>query len=134
MGRKATSITLTDEDRVFLETQTRARTIQAQTVARARILLLKSEGISDAEIADKVGLNRNSVILCINKFKQGGVEHALYDAPGRGRNAEITDDEKAWITNIACQKPVDLGYSAEVYNSFSRDFNLTRSDVEASFI
>lgn len=115
MGRKATSITLTDEDRVFLETQTRARTIQAQTVARARILLLKSEGISDAEIADKVGLNRNSVILCINKFKQGGVEHALYDAPGRGRNAEITDDEKAWITNIACQKPVDLGYSAEVW-------------------
>ena len=35
--------------------------------------------------------------------------------PGRGRNPEITDDEKAWIINIACQKPVDLGYSAEVW-------------------
>ena len=58
---------------------------------------------------------RCSVMLCLNKFKEGGVENALFDAPGRGRNAEITDDEKAWIINIACQKPVDLGYSAEVW-------------------
>ena len=43
------------------------------------------------------------------------MENALFDAPGRGRNAEITDDEKAWIINIACQKPVNLGYSAEVW-------------------
>jgi len=33
----------------------------------------------------------------------------LFDAPGRGRNAEITDDEKTLIINIACQKPVNLG-------------------------
>ncbi len=31
-----------------------------------------------------------------NKYLEGGVENALFDAPGRGRNAEITDDEKAW--------------------------------------
>jgi transposase len=54
-------------------------------------------------------------MLCINKYLEGGVENALYDAPGRGRNAEITDDEKTWIINIACQKPKDLGYSAEVW-------------------
>ena len=41
MGRKATTISLTAQDRNFLEAQTRARTIQAQTVNRARILLLK---------------------------------------------------------------------------------------------
>ena len=60
-------------------------------------------------------MNRKSVMLCINKYLEGGVENALFDAPGRGRNAEITDDEKAWIINIACQKPVNLGYSAEVW-------------------
>lgn len=60
-------------------------------------------------------MNRKSVMLCINKFLEGGIENALFDAPGRGRNAEITDDEKAWIINIACQKPVNLGYSAEVW-------------------
>ena len=113
MGKKATFITLSSEDRAFLEEQTRARTIQAQTVIRAKILLLKADGISIDAIADKVDLNRKSVMLCINKYLEGGVENALYDAPGRGRNAEITDDEKTWIINIACQKPKDLGYSAE---------------------
>jgi transposase len=115
MGKKATVITLSPEDRAFLEEQTSARTIQAQTVIRARILLLKADGISIDAIADKVDLNRKSVMLCISKYLDGGVENALYDAPGRGRNAEITDDEKAWVINIACQKPKDLGYSAEVW-------------------
>ena len=68
-----------------------------------------------AVVADKVGMNRKSVMLCINKYLEGGVENALFDAPGRGRNAEITDDEKAWIISVACQKPVDLGYSAETW-------------------
>lgn len=115
MGRKSSTITLSFEDRAYLETQTKARTIQAQTVARARILLLKADGYSIEAIADKVDMNRKSVMLCINKFNEGGIENALFDAPGRGRNPEITDDEKAWIINIACQKPVDLGYSAEVW-------------------
>lgn len=115
MGRKATTISLTAQDRNYLEAQTRARTIQAQTVNRARILLLKADGTPIDDIADKVGINRKSVMLCINKYLEGGVENALFDAPGRGRNTEITDDEKAWIINIACQKPVDLGYAAETW-------------------
>ena len=115
MGKKATTITLNPDERLFLEEQTRARTIQAQTVARARILLLKADGISIDNIADKVGMNRKSVMLCLKKYLSGGIDNALYDAPGRGRNAEITDDEKSWIISVACQKPVDLGYSAEVW-------------------
>lgn len=54
-------------------------------------------------------------MLCIKKFREGGIDNALFDAPGRGRNPEITDDEKAWIINIACQKPVDFGYAAETW-------------------
>lgn len=115
MGRKSSVINLTAEDRKYLEMQTRARTIQAQTVSRARILLLKADGCSIDDIADKVGINRKSVMLCLNKYAEGGVENALFDAPGRGRNAEITDEEKAWIINIACQKPIDFGYAAETW-------------------
>lgn len=135
MGRKVNTITLTEEQRSYLELQTRARTIQAQTVCRARILLLRADGVSINDIADKVGINRCSVMLCLNKFKEGGVENALFDAPGRGRNAEITDDEKTWIINIACQKPVNLGYSAEVWtralltkhiNKFAENAGYTR--------
>ena len=115
MGKRASSIELSNEEREYLELQTRARTIQAQTVTRARILLLRADSISIDAIADKVGLNRCSVMLCLKKFKEGGIENALFDAPGRGRNAEITDEEKAWIINIACQKPIDFGYAAETW-------------------
>ena len=115
MGKRASSIKLSNEEREYLELQTRARTIQAQTVARARILLLRADGVSIDAIADKVDINRCSVMLCLKKFKEGGIENALFDAPGRGRNAEITDEEKAWIINIACQKPIDFGYAAETW-------------------
>ena len=134
MGRKASSITLTAEDRNYLETQTRARTIQAQTVNRARILLLKADGCSIDDIADKVGINRKSVMLCLKKYADGGVENALFDAPGRGRNAEITDEEKAWIINIACQKPKDLGYSAEIWTYARLTSHINKSAEAAGFI
>ena len=115
MGKRASSIELSNEEREYLKLQTRARTIQAQTVTRARILLLRADSVSIDAIADKVGINRCSVMLCLKKFKEGGIENALFDAPGRGRNAEITDEEKAWIINIACQKPIDFGYATETW-------------------
>ena len=114
MGIRASSIEISNEEREYLELQTRARTM-AQTVTRARILLLRADSVSIDAIADKVGINRCSVMLCLKKFKEGGIENALFDAPGRGRNAEITDEEKAWIINIACQKPIDFGYATETW-------------------
>ena len=111
----AKPLVLSSEDHKWLETIVRTRTLQAQVVTRARILLLKEAGDSVDAIAEKVDLNRNSVLLCLKKYKAGGVENAIYDAPGRGRNAQITDDEKAWIINVACQKPKEYGYSAETW-------------------
>ena len=134
MGKKANVLTLTPEERDYLETQTRSRTIQAQTVCRARILLLKADGTPIDDIADKVGINRKSVMLCINKYLEGGVENALFDAPGRGRNTEITDDEKAWIINIACQKPVDLGYAAETWTYAKLTEHINKNAEAAGYI
>ena len=133
MGRKSSVINLTAEERKYLETQTRARTIQAQTANRARILLLKADGCSIDCIADKIGINRKSVMLCLNKYADGGVENALSDAPGRGRNAEITDDEKAWIINIACQKPKDFGYSAETWTYARLTSHINKNAETAGF-
>ncbi|MCI8299877.1 MAG: helix-turn-helix domain containing protein [Lachnospiraceae bacterium] len=112
---KAKPLIISTEQRSKLEAITRTRTLQAQVVSRARILLLKADGYSVDSIAEKVDLNRNSVLLCLKKFKAGGIENAIFDAPGRGRNAEITDEEKSWIISIACHKPVDLGFSAETW-------------------
>ena len=111
----AKPLIITNEDRETLESMVRTRTLQAQIVTRARIILLKAEGESIDTIADKVDLNRNSVMLCLKKYKEGGIENAIYDAPGRGRNSQITDDEKAWIIDIACRKPTEFGYAAETW-------------------
>lgn len=134
MARKSSVLVLSPEERNYLEAQTRARTIQAQTVNRARILLLKADGCTVEEIADKVGLNRKSVMLCINKYNEGGVENALYDAPGRGRNAEITDEEKAWIINIACQKPTSFGYAAETWTYAKLTSHINKNAEAAGFV
>ena len=124
---KARPLLLSTEERNQLEAITRTRTLQAQVVSRARILLLKADGDSVDTIAEKVDLNRNSVLLCLKKCNVGGIENAIYDAPGRGRNAEITDEEKSWIISIACQKPVELGYSAETwtYSRLTKHINST---------
>lgn len=79
MGIRASSIEISNEEREYLELQTRARTM-AQTVTRARILLLRADSVSIDAIADKVGLNRCSVKLCLKKFKEGGIENAFFDA------------------------------------------------------
>ena len=113
MGRKATTITLTPEERSYLELQTRSRTIQAQTVCRARILLLKADGEPIDVIADKVGINRCSVMLCLKKFKEGGVENALSDAPGHIRLSTISQSKVRTILEEAEIKPNKITYYCE---------------------
>lgn len=134
MGRKSSRIELNPEERSQLESLVKARTLQAQTVSRARILLLKADGVTVDEIADKIGINRNSVMLCLKKYKEGGIENTLSDAPGRGRNAEISDDEKAWVINLACQKPVDLGYAAETWTRALLTKHIRQNAEEAGHV
>ena len=131
---KARPIALSTEDRSRLVSITKARTLQAQTVSRARILLLKADGESVDSIAEKVDLNRNSVLLCLKKYSQGGIENAIYDAPGRGRNAEITDEEKTWIINIACKKPTEFGYAAETWTYAKLTDHINKTAESAGYI
>lgn len=128
---KVEQLTLTQQDKEKLETLIRTRTTQAQIVERAKIILLKAGGQTIDVIAEKLDLNRNSVMLCIRKYKEGGVEHALTDAPGRGRNPEITDEEKAWVINTACKKPTEFGYAAETW-TYSKLTAHIRVNAEAA--
>jgi len=131
MAAKAIILNLSENDKNYLETLARSRTMQAQIVQRARILLLKADGIPIDAIANKVGINRKSVMLCIEKYKKGGADNALYDTPGRGRNPEITDEEKTWIINIACQRPYNLGCPEEMW-TYTRLTTYINKNAEAS--
>ncbi len=88
---------------------------QCRTYKRAKMLLLKARGISNESIAEKLDVTVPTVRLCLQKFAQSGIQSALSDSCGRGRKAEIFDDSKAWVINIACQKPSVFGLAAELW-------------------
>lgn len=109
------SITIPDEERTYLLSLIKTRTIQSQIVDRARMLLWKSEGKTDKSIADGLGISVNTVRRCVDRYLNSGINLAIFDDERSGRPVEITDDAKSWIVSVACQKPCDLGYSAELW-------------------
>ena len=113
------TISLTDDDKSYLNKLLTQSTLEIRVYQRARILLLKSEGASNEAIADKLDIGISVVKRCLNKFKENGVEASLRDNKGRGRKAEITDDDITWVISKACQKPKDYGYSAEFWYPMS---------------
>ncbi len=115
MPKNATPIQLTKEQLQYLMSITQKGTIQARVYKRAKILLLKSQGFSNESIADKLDITVPTVRLCLEKFAKSGIQSALEDSAGRGRKTEIFDDSKAWVVNIACQKPTVFGLSAELW-------------------
>ena len=101
---RKTYLPLSDEDRNYLKSLSKKRTIQAQVVDRARILLYKADGMTFQQIADKLAISTATVRLCVSKFHKGGLDAALFDVQRSGRPSEITDDAKAWMISIACQR------------------------------
>lgn len=75
--------------------------------------------MADEAIADKLDISRPTVKLCLKKYMESGVKAAMEDSKGRGRRIEITDDAKAWVINIACQKPSAFGLPAELWYPLS---------------
>lgn len=98
------SITIPDEERTYLLTLIKARTIQSQIVDRARMLLWKSEGKTDKSIADGLGVSVNTVRRCVDRYLNSDINLAIFDDERSDRPVEITDDAKSWIVSVACQK------------------------------
>ena len=113
MAGPKTTVALGEGDRERLERLARMRTAQAQTAARARALLLRDSGETLASIAERVGLAADSVRPCAARCLEGGVEHAPSDGARSGRPRETGDADRAFVVDLACQRPADLGHSAE---------------------
>lgn len=126
-------ISLTEDEIKYLQSLTRQRTIQAQVVERAKTLLYKAQGASNGDIAQRLDVSINTVKLCLNKFKEGGVQNALFDAHRKGRPVEITDDAVAWIISVACQRPADLGYSQELWTLKNLHRHIQKHAEEAGY-
>lgn len=133
MARVATELELKAGDKEYLQSLIKQRTIQAQVVIRAHILLEKSNGTPIRDIARIYDLSTNTVRLCIDKYKTGGTDLALFDNQRAGRPVEITDDAVAWIIDIACQRPADLGYSQELWTLKNLHQHIQNHAEEAGF-
>ncbi|GAB1475763.1 IS630-like element ISMsm5 family transposase [Bacillota bacterium] len=113
--KKTPKIELTSDDRKRLEKMSNSQTEEFRKVQRARIILLCAEGKNNAEIAVAIGAHRNTVSTIVSRYLSAGFEYAINDSKRSGKPPVITDDEKAWIINIACTRPTDLGYAQELW-------------------
>jgi transposase len=108
---------LIGEDSGYLDRLVQSRTESAARVQRAQILQRYAEGQTVSAIAAALHTNRPKVERCVSKALELGVEAALRDLPGRGRRRSITDEDKTWVVDLACQKPKDLGYAQELWTT-----------------
>lgn len=63
----------------------RSPTTSQRVVTRSLIVLLGAAGHNATRIAAELGITRRTVALWQQRYRQGGPESLLHDAPGRGR-------------------------------------------------
>jgi transposase len=106
-----------ENDLKTLTVISKSRTESSGRVERAKIILEYHGGATVSEIARNHKTNRPKIELQINKALQMGVIPSLDDIPRTGRSAVITDDAKTWLISLACAKPLDFGYSHEMWTT-----------------
>ena len=81
----------------------------ARTQTRARILLLtdRSQGQkrTDEEVAKAVLCSKGTVGNVRRRYREGGLETALYDRPRPGAEPKVTGDIEAKLAMLACSEP-----------------------------
>jgi putative transposase len=108
-GRPPEKLVLTAEQREQLEAYSRSRSMPAGLMARFRIVLLSAEGLSGAEVAERVGVCRATVYTWRKRFRTRGIG-GLHDELRPGRPRTIEDEAVAEvIRRTVTEKPRDGG-------------------------
>lgn len=115
--RRIIEVSIGEADLARLETIARSRTEPAGRVERARILLAYRADPSTYAVGEAIGVTHHTVLRCLDRAVRLGVMGALEDSPRPGKPAEITDDARAWLISLACQKAKDLGYPHELWTT-----------------
>jgi transposase len=113
---KRAKLILNLDQRHILEQTAQSRTRPQREVQRARILLRYASGQSVTAIAQALHLSRVAVYKWIDRALALGVEGALRDQYHRPKGPTLTEEGKAWVVSLACSKPKDHGYAAEVWS------------------
>lgn len=104
---------------------------------RVKILLYKAQGLSNDAVADKLGINKRTVLLWVNRYTKRSQDDTLDDllnvAKGRGCKDEITGEAKTWLISVACSKPKDYGYAAETWTTRALTNHIRKTAAQAGF-
>jgi len=104
MARPISVLELTPDEKAELQRRVRSSTATQRDSLRARIVLLRAQGCSEAEVADATGVSVNTVSLWSRRFELRGLE-GLRDAPGRGRKPSLPDSKVRQVITQVTQPP-----------------------------
>jgi len=113
---KRPELVLNPEQRSTLMQTAQSRTQPQREVQRAQILLRYAQGQSITAISQALRVSRVAVYKWVDRALALGAEAALSDQYHRPKEPVITEQAKAWVVSLACTKPKDHGYAAEVWS------------------
>jgi transposase len=108
-------LTFDETQRQKLQKISQSRTTALREVQRASILLKYADGEAISSIKEQLNVSRPTIYKCIDKSLAAGIETGLKDKYHRPKDPVITEEAKAWVVNLACTKPKDHGYAAEIW-------------------
>jgi transposase len=135
MARASTRprLVLTGEEKHHLDLLRQSKTAAFRDVQRAQILWRYDAGENVSQIARAMKMTRKSVLKWIDKTLQVGVKAGMKDTPHKPREAVITDDAKAWVVHLACCKPKEYGYAAELWTRSALARHVRKHAVPAGY-
>ena len=95
---------LTSQQRAELERRVHAGTTSQRDCLRARIILLRADGMRQEDVGREVGLSTTSVNKWSQRFARHGLE-GLKDQSGRGRKSAILLEKVEQVITQAGQAP-----------------------------
>ena len=113
---KRPRLVLSAEQQSFLMQTAQSRTRPQREVQRAQILLRYAQGQKITAISRALRVSRVAVYKWVDRALALGAEAALSDQFHRPKEPVITEQAKAWVVSLACTKPKDHGYAAEVWS------------------
>jgi transposase len=90
MGLSTGLVEISEEDRATLSSWSRATSIRAGLVTRAKIVLAAADGEGTSAISRRLGVSRPTVLLWRNRFASAGLS-GLADAERSGRPKTVDD-------------------------------------------
>jgi transposase len=99
---------LSEDEKRSLEKLSRSGLSEKRMSQRAEIILRRSAGEKSVEIAQRLGLEADSLTRWVKRFNEKGLE-GLKEQQGRGRKPLYSEPERGQMLVIAQTKPEKLG-------------------------